>query len=59
MLDGRTLVAESYLTRLRAGERHIGMYVRLANKYGVPFGRIVALTGLTPAHISELLEGGD
>lgn len=58
-MDGRVLVAEAFLTRLRADEPHAGMYVSRAHEYGVPFGRIVRLTGFDPAFVSGLLEGGD
>lgn len=53
-----TTVAETYLSLLIPGDSRTGMYVRLADKYGVPFGRIVNLTGLTPEVIIAHLEGG-
>lgn len=59
MQDSRTIVAESYLTRLRPDDRHVGMYVNLAYRYGVPFGRIIKITGFDPAFVTGLLEGGD
>lgn len=56
-----TTVAESYLRMLpgATGNTHEGMYVRLAAKYGVPFGRIVALSGLSPEVVTAHLEASD
>lgn len=53
-----TTIAETYLRMIptATGHRHVGMYVRLAYKYGVPYGRIVALTRLSPEVISAHLE---
>lgn len=52
--------AELYLTMVRRTPEHpqVGMYVRLAHKYGVPFGRIVNLSGLSASVVSAHLEGG-
>lgn len=58
-MDGRTIVAESYLSMLTPNDPHAGMYVRLAYNYHVPFGKIVEITGFDPAFVVGLLEGGD
>jgi hypothetical protein len=57
----RTAIAEHYLILVgRAGETPTArMYVRLAYKYGVPFGRIVNLSGLSAEIVSAYLEGSD
>lgn len=55
----RREIAEQYLTLPTLNGTQRGIYVRLADAYGVPFGRIVALTGLTPGHVIELLEEAD
>lgn len=56
-----TNVAETYLRMLPTadGNRHERMYVRLAYKYGVPFGRIVALSGLSAEVVAAHLEEND
>lgn len=56
-----TAVAEMYLAMLRDHEQHPQerMYVRLAYKYGVPFGRIVNLSGITAEKVAGHLEGND
>lgn len=58
-MDPRTTIAESYLRMIpnETGHRHDGTYVRLAAKYGVPFGRIVNLSGLPSEVVSAHLEG--
>lgn len=58
MMDTRTAIAETYLRMLptATGNQHEGMYVRLAYKYGVPFGRIVALSELSSEVVSAHLE---
>lgn len=60
MIDPRSDIAETYLRMIPSadGHRHDGVYVRLASKYGVPFGRIVNLSGLTPDAVVAHLEGG-
>ena len=60
-MGNRTAIAEHYLTMLQgAGETPTArMYVRLAAKYGDPFGRIVNLTGLPAETVVAYLEGGD
>lgn len=56
-----TAIAETYLRMIPGaeGHRHDGVYVRLAHKYGVPFGRIVNLTGLSAEVVAAHLEGHD
>lgn len=57
-MSSLTATAETYLRMIphASGNTHDGMYVRLAYKYGVPFGRIVALSGLSPEIIAAHLE---
>lgn len=52
-------IAESFLRMMRRdrGHMHVGYYVRLAAREGVPFGRIVALSGLSSEVVSVALEG--
>lgn len=57
MVDNRTVIAEAYLRMNRPGSGNTGMFVRLADKYGVPFGRIVNLTGLPADRIAAYIEG--
>lgn len=59
MADNRTVIAEAYLRMNRPGHPNTGMFVRLADKYGVPFGRIVNLTGLPADHIAAYIEGSE
>lgn len=56
-----TSIAEMYLTMLSRSEPdpQERMYVRLAYKYGVPFGRIVTLSGIPAERVVAHLEGGD
>lgn len=55
---GRTAIAESYLVLLRGrSDPHEGLYVRLAYKYGVPFGRIVNLSGVPAERALAHIEG--
>lgn len=58
-MNPRARIAEMYLRMIPAaqGHRHEGLWVRLAAQYGVPFGRIVNLSGLAPELISAHLEG--
>lgn len=60
-MDPRSAIAETYLRMIpgSTGHRHDGVYVRLAAKYGVPFGRIVALSGLDAKVVADHLEGND
>lgn len=60
MMDVRSGIAEAYLQMIpnAEGNRHEGVYVRLAAKYGVPFGRIVALSGLDAEVVIAHLEEG-
>lgn len=60
-MDVRAGIAETYLRMIpnETGHRHDGTYVRLAAKYGVPFGRIVNLTGLAPEVVAAHMEGHD
>ena len=53
-----TATAEMYLTLVRRTPEHphVGMYVRLAARYGVPFGRIVNLSGLPAEVVAAHLE---
>lgn len=59
MIDVRPGIAETYLRMIPTadGNRHEGVYVRLAAKYGVPFGRIVNLSGLPADVVAAHLEG--
>lgn len=57
MADQRTVIAEAYLRMNPAGHPQTGMFIRLAYKYGVPFGRIVNLTGLPADRVTAHLEG--
>lgn len=61
VMDVRAGIAETYLRMIPndTGHRHDGTYVRLAAKYGVPFGRIVNLTGLSADVVGAHLEGKD
>lgn len=61
MADVRAGIAETYLQMIPGteGARHEGVYVRLAAKYGVPFGRIVNLSGLSAEVVAAHLEGRD
>lgn len=58
MRDNRAVIAEHYLTLIgRQGNPvNAGMYVRLAAQYGVPTGRIIALTGLAADVVIAHLE---
>ena len=47
----------AFVTVPGRGRNHPEIYVRLAYKYGVPFGRIVSLTGLSSDVVSAHLEG--
>lgn len=55
----RTDIAEQHLRLIRetGGHQHVAYYVRLAAREGVPFGRIVMLSGLSPDTIAAVLEG--
>lgn len=57
----RTTIAEHYLTIVaKSGETPTArVFVRLAAKYEVPFGRIVNLSGLHPDTVVAYLEGDD
>lgn len=57
----RTAIAETYLRMIptTTGNTHEGVYVRLAAKYGVPFGRIVNLSGLPADVVAAHLEAGE
>lgn len=57
----KTAIAETYLRMIpnATGNTHEGVYVRLAAKYGVPFGRIVNLSGLTADVVAAHLEAGE
>lgn len=57
-MTSRTTIAETYLRMLPGAveNRHDGMYVRLAARYGVPFGRIVNLSGLSAEVVLAHLE---
>jgi hypothetical protein len=54
-----TQIAETYLRMIPTTKYnpHEGMYVRLAYKYGVPFGRIVSLSGLPSDVVAAFLDG--
>jgi hypothetical protein len=52
-------IAEDYLRMVTSGDPHAGMYVRLAAENGVPFGRIVNLTGIPADVVAAHLEGND
>lgn len=54
-----TAVAEMYLGMLTPQSPQARLYVRLAAKYGVPFGRIVNLSGLPAEVVAAYLEGKD
>lgn len=55
----RQQIAEDYLRMVTVDDPHARMYVRLAAQNGIPFGRIVNLTGIPAEIVSAHLEGSD
>lgn len=56
----RPIIAEMYLRMVAdgGGRCHAAHYVQLAYKYGVPTGRIIALSALPAEEVIGYLEAG-
>lgn len=55
----RQQIAEDYLRMVTVDDPHARMYVRLAAQNGVPFGRIVNLTGMPAELVAAYVEGAE